>query len=54
MSGYYHKCQMFMNVEIIMFYYQVTFFFLISEVGVQTHWSEICLVWKKDFQERHN
>lgn len=39
MSGYYHKCQVLTNVEIIMFYYEseVFFFFLISEVGVQTY-----------------
>lgn len=28
MSGYYHKCQVLMNVEIIMFYYESEFFFL--------------------------
>lgn len=49
MSGYYHKCQVLTNVEIIMFYYESEiFFFLISEVGGQ-----IQMVWNKPDVEKN-
>jgi hypothetical protein len=52
MSGYYHKCQMLMNGEIMMICHYNELFFFISEVGIQPKWCEYVWGSKMTFEEQ--